>query len=203
MDAFEINKIVGALLASVLFMVVLDFVGDALLEPKQPEKVVYFAGAPEEEEPSGQEAAADAETPSEPAPQPAPQPAPESAPEPAPSSLTALIAAASPERGRKVAKKCAACHSFDRGGRNKVGPNLYGVVGAEVAGKDKYAYSKALKSLGGRWGYEELDGFLAKPKAFAAGTKMSFPGLAKIEDRAAVIAFLRSLSESPLPLPSQ
>ena len=115
--------------------------------------------------------------------------------------LAALLAAASPESGAKTFKKCKACHTTKSGGANKVGPNLWDVVGRSKAGAPGFAYSAALKKLGGAWGYADLDGFLAKPKKFAPGTKMSFAGMKKAKARAAVIAYLRSLSESPKPLP--
>jgi cytochrome c len=106
-----------------------------------------------------------------------------------------------PEAGAKVSKKCAACHSFDKDGKNKVGPNLWDIVGKAIAGGEGYKYSGALAELGGEWTYDSLDAFLTKPKDFAAGTKMSFAGLKKAEDRANLIAFLRSRSDDPKPLP--
>jgi cytochrome c len=116
--------------------------------------------------------------------------------------LTALLAAADPAQGQTVAKKCAACHNFEKGGPNKVGPNLWDIVGAKHAHKDDYAYSDAIKGMADKeWSYAELDAFLTAPKTYAPGTKMTFPGLKKPEDRAAVIAYLRSLSDSPKPLP--
>jgi len=113
--------------------------------------------------------------------------------------LAALIGAADPEQGKKIARKCLSCHSFEPGGPNKIGPNLAGVVGADIASKD-YAYSDALKSKEGTWTYQNLDAFLTAPKGWAPGTKMTFPGLKKPEERAAVIAYLRSLTDNPPPL---
>ncbi len=116
--------------------------------------------------------------------------------------LAALLAAADPAQGQTVAKKCAACHNFEKGGANKVGPNLWDIVGAKHAHKDDYNYSDAIKGMADKeWSYAELDAFLAAPKTYAPGTKMTFPGIKKPEDRAAVIAYLRSLSDSPKPLP--
>ena len=103
--------------------------------------------------------------------------------------------------GQKVAKKCTTCHDLTKDGRDKVGPNLWGVLGSPVAARQGYSYSDALADLGGAWGYSELDAFLTKPKSFAPGTKMSFGGLKKAKDRANIIAFLRSLSDSPAALP--
>ncbi|HVR68177.1 MAG TPA: cytochrome c family protein [Verrucomicrobiae bacterium] len=121
---------------------------------------------------------------------------------PAAGDLAALLAAADPAQGQTVAKKCAACHNFEKGGPNKVGPNLWDIVGAKHAHKDDYSYSDAIKGMADKeWSYAELDAFLTAPKAYAPGTKMTFPGIKKPEDRAAVIAYLRSLSDSPKPLP--
>ena len=116
--------------------------------------------------------------------------------------LAALLTAADPAQGQTIAKKCDACHNFEKGGPNKVGPNLWDIVGAKHAHKDDYSYSDAIKGMADKeWSYAELDEFLTTPKAYAPGTKMTFPGLKKPEDRAAVIAYLRSLSDSPKPLP--
>jgi len=129
---------------------------------------------------------------------PAPTPAP---PGGASSGIGALLAAADIGAGEKVFKKCASCHSADKGGKNKVGPNLWDIVGNAKAGKEGYKYSGALKGLGGEWTYDDLDGFLANPRGFAKGTKMSFSGVTKDGQRAALIAYLRSLSDQPKPLP--
>ena len=112
-----------------------------------------------------------------------------------------LLAGADPAAGAKKFKKCKACHSTAEGGKNKVGPNLWDIVGRAKAAGAGFKYSGALKEFGGEWTYKDLDGFLADPKGFAKGTKMSFAGLKKPADRAAVIAYLRSLSAAPKPLP--
>jgi len=104
------------------------------------------------------------------------------------------LAAASADAGKDIAKKCAACHDVSSAGTNKVGPGLAGVVGRKKGSKEGFAYSAAVQGLGGTWTYQDLDSFLTKPSAFAAGTKMTFAGLSKPEDRANVIAFLKSLS---------
>ena len=115
-------------------------------------------------------------------------------------AILPLLASADIAKGQKLTKKCAACHSFDNGGPNKVGPNLYNIVGAKLAAKPGFSYSPALVAKGGNWGYEELNAFLYKPKKFVKGTKMAFAGLKKEKDRANMIAYLRSLSASPKPL---
>jgi len=116
-------------------------------------------------------------------------------------SLPDLLKAADPGAGEKIAAKCKACHDLSKGGPNKIGPNLWDIVGNKQAHLDNFSYSDAVKGLGGQWTYENLDKFLTKPKDYAPGTKMTFPGLPKPEDRAALIAYLRSLSDSPKPLP--
>ena len=116
-------------------------------------------------------------------------------------SAVALLASFSADDGEKVFRKCAACHSIDEGGPNKVGPNLWGVVGAEKGVHDGYAYSQALLSVGGTWSYENLDAFLKSPKDYAPGNKMTFGGLRKASDRAKVILYLRDHDSNPAPLP--
>ncbi len=116
-------------------------------------------------------------------------------------TAAALLASANSGDGEKVFKKCKACHTAGKGGAHKVGPNLWDVVGRAKAGAEGYKFSGVLAGLGGAWSYEDLDAFLTKPKAFAPGTKMTFAGLKKAADRAAIIAYLRALSDSPKPLP--
>ena len=107
---------------------------------------------------------------------------------------------ASLENGEKLSKKCATCHSFDNGGANKAGPNLWNVVNKQKASTDGFAYSAAIAEFGGDWNYSELNKFLLKPKKYIVGTKMNFNGLKKDSDRADLIIWLRSLSDSPAPL---
>ena len=103
--------------------------------------------------------------------------------------------------GEKVFKKCAACHSINKGGKNNIGPALYNVVGRKVGGVSDYKYSKALAAYDKDWNFEELNGFLLKPSKWIKGTKMAYAGLRKEKDRASVIKYLNQNSDNPLPLP--
>ncbi len=112
--------------------------------------------------------------------------------------LGTLLAAADPAAGEKIFAKCTSCHTIEQGGANGIGPNLYGTVGEPIGqGKAGYAFSSALSGHGGNWTYENLDAWLTSPKAFAPGTKMSFAGLGKPEDRANVIAYLKANGGGP------
>ena len=116
--------------------------------------------------------------------------------------ISALLAAADVKKGEVTAKVCGTCHTFVKGGANKVGPNLYDIVGNPRAHLgDGFAYSTAMKTAGGTWGYEELNAYLAKPSAAIKGNKMAFAGLKSAQDRANVIAWLRTLADTPKPLP--
>lgn len=153
----------------------------------------------------------------------APTPAPEPAPEPADvvasattaasapaeaitpadtgaSELITLIASADIARGEKVYKKCKSCHTIDEGGRKKVGPNLWGIVGDRVARSEAFKYSKPMAAHGGTWDYATLDAFLEAPKKFLKGTRMSFRGLRKAQERANLIAYMRAQAAIPAPL---
>jgi cytochrome c len=183
MDLFEVNKYVGGTLAAILVVIVVSLLGDAAVAPAHLEMTVFPP-------PTEGEAEAEAEAKDEAAEE-----------KPAAPSLGTLLAAADVAQGRKLAKKCIACHSFDKGGKNKVGPNLWNTVGQAKAGRQGYRYSSALGDAGGDWSYADLDAYLTKPKLFLPGGKMTFPGLADPAQRAAVIAFLRSLSDQPAALP--
>ena len=119
-----------------------------------------------------------------------------------PEPVLHLIAAADVARGEKLSKACAACHSFDKGGANAVGPNMWNVLGRTKASHAGFSYSDALSGMEGQWGYEELNKFLYKPKDYVPGTKMNYIGIKKPEDRAAMIAWLRTLHDGSPALPS-
>ena len=119
-----------------------------------------------------------------------------------PEPIMALLASADLGAGEKLSKKCSACHVFDAGGRNKTGPALWNAVNRPLGASEGYAYSDALAGFGGTWDYAALNAFLAKPKGYISGTKMNFAGLKKPEDRANLIAWMRTKADSPAALPS-
>ncbi|GJD33281.1 c-type cytochrome [Methylobacterium aerolatum] len=178
MNAFEVNKIAGAVLGALLFAAGSGFVAELIYHPKPAGKAGYDLPEPE---PAA--AAAPAETASV---------------EP----IAVRLASASAEKGQGGTKACQACHSFEKGGPNKVGPDLWDVVERKKGGHEGYDYSAALKEKGGTWTYADLDEFLTSPKGYIKGTKMGFAGIASPTERANVIAYLRSLSDSPKPLPA-
>jgi cytochrome c len=116
--------------------------------------------------------------------------------------IAALLATADPGKGADVFKKCSACHTINQGGANGTGPNIWGIMGKPVAAVAGYSYSPALKGKGGTWTWEAMDAWVKSPRTFAEGTKMTFAGLGKPEDRANLLAYLNSQGASPLPLPA-
>lgn len=181
MDSFELNKIMGAILGTLVFVMGVGFLAEAVYEP-----VEGAGGGYTLPEPEPGESAATAE-------------AVEATP------LPVLLASASADDGASVARKCASCHNFEEGGANKTGPDLYGVVGRPIASHEGFAYSDALLSLGADgqvWTYEMLNEFLTSPKGYVPGTKMTFAGLRSEEDRANLLAYLQTLSHDPVPFPA-
>ena len=182
MSSLESNKIIGAVLVAGMTLLVSNIVADKLFERHEAPPAA-MAALPEGQ--AGGEAA---------------QPAQAAPLEP----VSGLLAAADPAHGAELFKKCTTCHTAEKGGPAKVGPNLYGIIGNHHAHMEGFAYSDAMKALTDKtWDYEELNAFLASPKTHIPGTKMTFPGLKKVEDRAAVIAYLRTMADSPAPLPDQ
>jgi cytochrome c len=177
MDSYEINKILGAVLGTCLALLALNITANAVFSPKKPAKPGYEI-AVKEEQPEQAKGEAAKEEP-----------------------ITALLAAASAERGANVAKQCAACHTFEKGGPNRVGPNLWGVVGRPVASHAGFNYSAAMKAKGGTWTIDELNEFLRNPRRHIPGTLMTYAGLPRGNQRADLLAYLNSLSDSPQPLP--
>jgi cytochrome c len=177
MDSFEMNKILGAILGTALVVVALNIASGAIFAPEKPAKPGYNIVVPKPEA-AGQQAPAEKEPP-----------------------IAQLLASADPKRGEDAAKVCQACHTFEKGGPSKVGPNLWGVVGRMRATMSGFDYSNGMKSMAGAWTLEDLSQFLAKPQVFVVGTKMTFAGLTRPSVRADVIAYLNSLSDNPAPLP--
>lgn len=179
MDSFELNKILGAILGTCLLLLVTSFTAGALFAPVMPEKPGYEIAVKEAAHGGAKEAAA---APSEP--------------------IEKLLQTASVEKGAAAAKKCAACHTFEKGGPNRVGPNLFGVVERARATEAGFNYSAAMKAKGGKWTFQDLNAFIANPKAAVPGTAMGFAGIQKDSERADVIDYLRSLADKPVPLPT-
>ena len=171
------NTIAGWVLAGGIVALGLTIVSGEYFHPERPEKMGYVVEGVEAE--AGEGGAA-AEKP-----------------------IAFYLASADPAKGEQVFKKCAACHNADKGGPNALGPNLWGVLGEGVGkGAHGFAFSDALASKGGTWDWQNLSDWLHNPKKFAPGTKMTFAGLSKPEDRANVIAFLNQHSDSPKPMPA-
>lgn len=176
MNSFEFNKIFAAVLVAAIVAMLGGFISKKLIHPHDLETdAVSIEGGPVAS--AGPAAAA--------------------MPEP----ILHLIATADVAQGEKLSKACAACHAFEKGGPNKVGPGLWGVVNAQKGHHAGFAYSEALIAKGGAWSYDSLNKFLWKPKAYIDGTKMSYIGMKKPEDRAAIIAWLRTLADSPAGFP--
>ena len=179
MDSFEFNKIAAAFLTTALVFIGIKEIGNALYHVENPEKSAYVVEGVEVAASTGQIEKKVTQT---------------LAP------ITPLLASASVEAGAKVFKKCASCHSINQGGKNNIGPALWGVVNRKIGGIEGFKYSKALSAYGKNWSFEELNGFLHKPRKYIKGTKMAFAGLRKEKDRANVIAYMNSKSSSPAPL---
>ncbi|HEY4136107.1 MAG TPA: cytochrome c family protein [Alphaproteobacteria bacterium] len=180
MSSFEWNKIIGAVLVALLAIKTFDIVGNSLVHPDKLEQNVYVVAGVEAATPTDAGAAAPKEL----------------------EKVGPLLASANADAGKKDVAKCMTCHNFDKGGPNKVGPNLWGIVGNHHAHAEGFAYSSAMKAKQGeQWDYEALNAFISSPRTYVPGTKMTFAGIPKASDRANIIAYLRTLSDNPTPLP--
>ena len=179
MDSLEINKIVACILVVALVVIGLSNLTEILYEVEKPEVAHYIIEGIDDEPTTTDTVVSEEEV--------------EEIP------IQILLASASVDKGAKVFKKCSNCHVPNEGGANKIGPALWNIVNKDIGGAD-FAYSNAMASYGGKWSYNELNGFLKNPKKYMEGTKMSFAGLKKETDRANVILYLRSLSNNPAPI---
>jgi len=177
MDSFEINKIVAAVLLVALLIIGISKLSSIIFYVEKPEKPGYAVGV--EQVSSSSTAKFEEEK----------------------VDIATLMALGDVASGEKIFKKCAACHSINKGGSHKIGPALYNVVGRKIGGEAEYKYSKALVKYNKEWNFEELNGFLLKPSKWIKGTKMAYAGLRKEKDRASIIKYLNQNSDNPLPLP--
>ena len=180
MDSFELNKIIAAVLMTVLMVIGINKLADSIFHVEKPKQSAYKVEGVELV--SSTEITADVK-------------------EVVQLDIKEILALGDAVHGEKVFKKCSACHIIAKGGKNLIGPALYGVVGRASASIPDYAYSSALKTHGKNWSFEELNAFLLKPRSYIKGTKMAYAGLRKDKDRASVILYLNSQSDNSLPRP--
>jgi len=181
MDSWEWNKIAGAVLGTLIFVMVIRIASESLFEPQVPAKPGYVVEGVVENTAAGNSAA----------------PAEEAMPD-----WGTVLASADVSRGHDISHKCEQCHDLSKGGPNKIGPNLWGVVGRPRASHPGFDYSAAMKAKGGTWTFEELFKFLKSPQGYIDGTKMTFAGLTAAQDRINLIAYLRQDSDSPVAIPA-
>ena len=177
MDGFELNKILAAIVATVVVVFGINKFTDILFTPDKPQQSAYKV---EKIEPALASAADVGK---------------------AAVGINELLAMGTVEHGEKIFKRCSACHMIAAGGKNMIGPNLWSIIGKKTGVATGYKYSQALAAYGKEWTFAEMNGFLIKPSAHIKGTKMAFAGLKKEKDRASVILFMNSKSDSPLPTP--
>jgi len=178
MDSFELNKIIAAILLVALLLIGIGKFSDIIFHVEKPKTPGYAVEVSQATVTTLTETEVEEKI-----------------------DIVALLAMGDIVSGEKIFKKCAACHSIVRGGKNKIGPALYNVVGRKVGGVVDYKYSKALAAYDKEWNFEELNGFLTKPSKWVKGTKMAYAGLRKEKDRASVIKYLNQNSDNPIPLP--
>lgn len=181
MSSADWNKVFGSVMVALLAAVGINVFIDEVTHAKHHEENAYKIVVADSGAGSG------AET--------------QQAAKPALEAVGPLLASADVAAGEKDAKKCATCHTFNKGGATKQGPNLWNIINRGIGGVDGFSYSSAMQEHGGAWDYEALNAFLAKPKDYVPGTKMNFAGLRNVQDRADLIAYLRSQADSPAPLP--
>ena len=179
MDYFEINKVVAAVLLVALLVIGISKISNVIFHVDKPETPGY---AVEVDQAASVSVSSSEQVKKE-------------------IDIVAVMALGDAASGEKIFKKCAACHSINKGGKNNIGPALYNVVGRKVGGVSDYKYSKALAAYDKNWNFEELNGFLLKPSKWIKGTKMAYAGLRKEQDRASVIKYLNQNTDNPLPLP--
>tara|TARA_B110001452_G_scaffold265315_1_gene269747 strand:- start:205 stop:750 length:546 start_codon:yes stop_codon:yes gene_type:complete len=181
MDSFEINKIIAAVLLTALIVIGIGKFADILFHVEKPNETAYKIEGLETvttQTSSSSEVKVEDKV-----------------------NISQLLALGDVVHGEKVFKKCSACHMIASGGKNMIGPNLWGVIGRSAGSISDYKYSKAMVAYGKEWTFEEMNSYLIKPQAYIKGTKMAFAGLRKEKDRSSVILYLNSKSSSPKPLP--
>jgi cytochrome c len=179
MNSFELNKILGAVLGTCLVLLALNIGANALFSPVTPAKPGFAIAAATHE---GAGEAAATKEPEKP--------------------LPVLLASANVDKGKNTSKQCQACHTFEKGGPNRVGPNLWNIVGSDRGeARGGFNFSAAMKAKGGKWTFDELNKFLKSPRDYIPGTAMTFAGINNDQQRADVIAFLDTLSDNPVPMP--
>ena len=177
MDSFELNKILGALLFTCLCLLALSIGAEAMFHPVKPAKPGMEV-AVKEHAAGGEQAKAEPDEP-----------------------IEKLLASASVDKGANAAKKCAACHTFGKGEPNRVGPNLYGVMGRAKSSVAGFNYSAAMKAKGGEWTIDELNTYLLNPRGMVPGTNMNFAGIPRATERADLLSYINSKADNPAPLP--
>ena len=181
MSLLEVNKILASIIVAILVVTIISLLGDLIvnINSDKSKEIAYKIEIEENQSESSGSSSQDIEI------------------EP----ISLLLSSASLEKGQKIYKKCGTCHNYEKDSANKVGPHLWDLINRPKANVEGFAYSKALAEFGGVWSYEELAGFLYKPKEYIKGTKMNFSGLKNVQDRANLVFFLREQSDNPAPLP--
>ena len=178
MNSFEINKLISSIIFVILVIIGINKLADVIYNVKAPEEYAYKVVTETKEINKDDNAKAESVD-----------------------NIKDLLALGSINHGKNMFKKCAACHSVSKGGGNKIGPTLWGVIGRKAGSIGNYKYSKAMSGFGKTWDFEAVNNFLIKPKDYIKGTKMAYVGLKKGKDRASIILYLNEQGDSPLPLP--